>query len=391
MRNVSSTSKLPRVGTTIFTEMSALAQVHEALNMSQGFPDFQPPQPLQEAVVAAMAEGRNQYAPMAGDVRLREWIAANAEQQSGICYHPETEVTIGAGASSLIFAAIQALIHPGDDVMVLTPCYDLYEPAVELAGGNLVCVPLHAGTHRLDLAAMKAAWTESMRLVVVNVPNNPTGSTWSREDLGGLADLVEGTDALVVSDEVYGPMHHDGREVLSVTHEPRLRERALVFASFGKILHCTGWKIGYVTAPEALTREIRKVHQYDVFSTGAPFQAGIAVFLTSEAGAAHLAELASFYQSKRDRLVHGLKGSRWNVSPAEGGYFQLLGYGEFDDRDDRTTTADWCTRDQGLALIPLSPFFPEGGYDSKLVRICFAKNDDTIDQGIERLLNISNG
>lgn len=391
MRNVSSTSKLPRVGTTIFTEMSAMAQAHGALNMSQGFPDFQPPQPLQQAVVAAMAEGRNQYAPMTGDARLREWIAEDAEQRSGVRYHPQTEVTVGAGASSLIFATVQALIHPGDDVMVLTPCYDLYEPAVELAGGRLVCVPLQAETHRLDLPAMKAAWTESMRMVIVNVPNNPTGSTWSREDLRGLADLVEGTDALVVSDEVYGPMHHDGREVLSVTHEPRLRERALVFASFGKILHCTGWKIGYVTAPEALTREIRKVHQYDVFSTGAPFQAGIAAFLTSEAGAAHLAELASFYQSKRDRLVDGLRGSPWQVSPAEGGYFQLLGYGAFDDRDDRTTTADWCTRADGLALIPLSPFFPEGGHDSKLVRICFAKNDDTIDRGIERLLNIANG
>lgn len=391
MRNVSSTSKLPRVGTTIFTEMSAMAQAHGALNMSQGFPDFQPPQPLQQAVVAAMAEGRNQYAPMTGDTRLREWIAEDAERRSGVRYHPETEVTVGAGASSLIFATVQALIHPGDDVMVLTPCYDLYEPAVELAGGRLVCVPLQAETHRLDLPAMKAAWTESMRMVIVNVPNNPTGSTWSREDLRGLADLVEGTDALVVSDEVYGPMHHDGREVLSVTHEPRLRERALVFASFGKILHCTGWKIGYVTAPKALTREIRKVHQYDVFSTGAPFQAGIAAFLTSEAGAAHLAELASFYQSKRDRLVDGLRGSQWQVSPAEGGYFQLLGYGAFDDRDDRTTTADWCTRADGLALIPLSPFFPEGGHDSKLVRICFAKNDDTIDRGIERLLNIANG
>ena len=391
MRNVSSTSKLPRVGTTIFTEMSAMAQAHGALNMSQGFPDFQPPQPLQQAVVAAMAEGRNQYAPMTGDARLREWIAEDAEQRSGVRYHPETEVTVGAGASSLIFATVQALIHPGDDVMVLTPCYDLYEPAVELAGGRLVCVPLQAETHRLDLPAMKAAWTESMRMVIVNVPNNPTGSTWSREDLRGLADLVEGTDALVVSDEVYGPMHHDGREVLSVTHQPRLRERALVFASFGKILHCTGWKIGYVTAPKALTREIRKVHQYDVFSTGAPFQAGIAAFLTSEAGAAHLTELASFYQSKRDRLVDGLRGSQWQVSPAEGGYFQLLGYGAFDDRDDRTTTADWCTRADGLALIPLSPFFPEGGHDSKLVRICFAKNDDTIDRGIERLLNIANG
>lgn len=391
MRNVSSTSKLPRMGTTIFTEMSAMAQAHGALNMSQGFPDFQPPLPLQQAVITAMAEGHNQYAPMAGNIRLREWIAANAERESGVGYQPETEVTIGAGASSLIFATIQALIHPGDDVMVLTPCYDLYEPAVKLAGGNLVCVPLQAGTHRLDLAAMKAAWTASMRMVIVNVPNNPTGSTWSREDLKGLADLVEDTDALVLSDEVYGPMHHDGRDVLSVTHEPRLRERALVFASFGKILHCTGWKIGYATAPEALTREIRKIHQYDVFSTGAPFQAGIAAFLNSEAGTDHLTELAPFYQSKRDRLVNGLKGSPWQVSPAEGGYFQLLGYGAFDERDDRTATADWCSRENGLALIPLSPFYPKGGSDSKLVRICFAKNNDTIDQGIERLLNISNG
>ncbi|MBO74706.1 MAG: hypothetical protein CMD33_05490 [Flavobacteriales bacterium] len=200
MRNAKSTSKLPNVGTTIFTEMSAMAQAHGALNMSQGFPDFQPPKPLQAAVVAAMAKGRNQYAPMAGDIRLREWIAADAERRSGACFHPDTEVTIGAGASSLIFATIQALIHPGDEVMVLTPCYDLYEPAVELAGGRLVCVPLQADTHRLDLAAMKASWTESIRMVVINVPNNPTGSTWSREDLHGLAELVEGTNALVLSD-----------------------------------------------------------------------------------------------------------------------------------------------------------------------------------------------
>ena len=390
MRNVNLTSKLPGVGTTIFTEMSAMALTNGALNMSQGFPDFQPPKPLQQAVVTAMAEGRNQYAPMAGDVRLREWIAADSERRSGTRYHPDTEITIGAGASSLIFAAIQAVIHPGDHVMVLTPCYDLYGPAVELAGGTLICVPLQPNTHRLDLLAMEEAWTESTRLVVVNVPNNPTGSTWNREDLAGLADLVEGTSALVLSDEVYGPMQYDGRDVLTVTHEPRLRERAMVFASFGKILHCTGWKIGYATAPAALTSEIRKVHQYDVFSTGAPFQAGIAKFLNSDAGSKHLYELAPFYQSKRDRLIQGLDGSQWNLTPAEGGYFQLLGYGSFDDRDDRTVTADWCTRAEGLALIPLSPFYPQGGIDPKLVRVCFAKNDDTIDRGIERLLKISN-
>ena len=391
MRDLNQSSKLPRVGTTIFTEMSALATKHGALNMSQGFPDFHPPKPLQEEVVQAMASGSNQYAPMAGNVALREWIAGNAEVQTGAVYCPETEVTVGAGASSLIFAAIQALIHPGDEVMVLTPCYDLYQPAVELAGGTVVSVPLKPKTYRMDWAAMKAAWSDAMRMVIVNVPNNPTGATWNRDDLGKLADLVEGTNAYVISDEVYGPMHHDGREVLSASHERRLRDRSLVFASFGKVLHCTGWKIGYVLAPAEISRELRKVHQYDVFSTGAPFQAGIAAFMNSASGQAHMAELASFYQAKRDRLINGLAGSKWQFSPAEGGYFQVLDYSAFEERDDRTATSAWCTQPNGLALIPLSPFYPDGLAGGQSVRICFAKGDDTIDLGIERLLTISNG
>lgn len=391
MRDLNQCSKLPRVGTTIFTEMSALAAAHGALNMSQGFPDFQPPKPLQDEVVRAMASGRNQYAPMAGDVSLREWIAANAEATSGARYCPETEVTVGAGASSLIFAAIQALIHPGDEVMVLTPCYDLYQPAVELAGGTVVSVPLKADSYRMDHQAMASAWSDAMRMVIVNVPNNPTGATWNRGDLQKLADLVEETNAYVVSDEVYGPMHHDSRDVLSAAHEPRLRDRSLVFASFGKVLHCTGWKIGYVLAPADITRELRKVHQYDVFSTGAPFQAGIAAFMNSTSGKSHMAELASFYQTKRDRLVDGLAGSKWQFTPAEGGYFQVLDYSAFDERDDRSTTSSWCRQPDGLALIPLSPFYPDGLVRGRSVRVCFAKGNDTIDLGIERLLKISNG
>lgn len=391
MRDLNQSSKLPRVGTTIFTEMSALAQQHGALNMSQGFPDFQPPHALQNEVVKAMAAGLNQYAPMAGLPALREWIAADAQAKSGANYCPDTEVTVGAGASSLIFAAIQALIHPGDEVMVLTPCYDLYQPAVELAGGKVISVPLKAGSYRMDWEAMERAWSDSMRLVIVNVPNNPTGATWSRDDLRKLADLVEGTAAYVISDEVYGPMHHDGREVVSASHEPRLRDRSLVFASFGKVLHCTGWKIGYVLAPADITRELRKVHQYDVFSTGAPFQAGIAAFLSSAVGRAHMEELASFYQAKRDRLIRGLAGSSWRFTPAEGGYFQVLDYSAFEERGDRDATKAWCTQPDGLALIPLSPFYPNGLEGGRSVRICFAKGDDTIDLGIERLLNISNG
>ena len=384
-------SKLPHVGTTIFTEMSAMAQRFNALNMSQGFPDFQPPHSLQTAVSRAMASGHNQYAPMAGNIALREWIAKDIETRTGAVFHPGDELTVGAGASSLIFAAIQALVGPGDEVMVLTPCYDLYEPAIALAGGTVIAVPLKSEGFHLDLEAISRAWTPKIRMLIVNIPNNPTGATWNRQELAGLADLVQDSNAFVLSDEVYGPMHYDGKEALSIAHEPRLHNRSIIAASFGKVLHCTGWKIGYVTATETISREIRKVHQYDVFSTGAPLQAGIVEFLSSEEGKEHMATLAHFYATKRDRLVEGLKGSRWSLRPAEGGYFQILDYGSFDDRQDRAVTTAWCQQPEGLALIPLSPFFPseQEKAANRSVRICFAKNDDTLDLGIERLLNIS--
>ena len=384
-------SKLPHVGTTIFTEMSAMAQQFDALNMSQGFPDFQPPHSLQTAVARAMASGHNQYAPMAGNIALRDWIAKDIETRTGAVFQPGDEITVGAGASSLIFAAIQALVGPGDEVMVLTPCYDLYEPAIALAGGSVIAVPLNSEDFHLDLEAMSRAWTSKIRLLIVNIPNNPTGATWNRQELAGLADLIQDSNAFVLSDEVYGPMHYDGKEALSIAHEPRLHSRSIIAASFGKVLHCTGWKIGYVAAAETISREIRKVHQYDVFSTGAPLQAGIAEFLASEEGNEHMATLAHFYETKRNRLVRGLQGSGWKLKPAEGGYFQILDYGDFDDRQDRAVTAAWCQQPKGLALIPLSPFLPHAHEKAanRSVRICFAKNDETLDRGIKRLLKIA--
>jgi methionine aminotransferase len=387
-------SKLPDVGTTIFTEMSARAQESGALNMSQGFPDFNPPDSLQKMVHQAMRDGHNQYAPMAGNQSLREWIAEDVHHRTQHSCCPDSEITIGAGASSLIFATIQALVQPNDEVIVLAPCYDLYEPAVQLAGGRLRVVPLKHDDFHLDFNSLRAALSQQTRLLIVNIPNNPTGAIWTMDELDELAALVKDLDTLILSDEVYGPMHYDGKQALSILHQQELRKRSLVTASFGKILHATGWKIGYLIASSDWTREIRKVHQYDVFSTGAPFQEGISRFLSSPHGAAHLEELAGFYQEKRDRLLTGLAGSSWSFTSAEAGYFQVLDYSAFDDRDDRSATKSWCSQPagKGIALIPLSPFFPamdEHQTTRKQVRVCFAKNDVTLDHGIERLLKLT--
>ena len=386
-------SKLPCVGTTIFTEMSARAQESGALNMSQGFPDFNPPEVLQEMVHQAMRDGHNQYAPMAGNQSLREWIGNDVHHRTQHTCCPDSEITVGAGASSLIFAAIQALVQSNDEVIVLAPCYDLYEPAVQLAGGRLRVVPLRSDDFHLDLNALDEALSDQTRLIIVNIPNNPTGAIWTMSELDELAELVKGSDTLILSDEVYGPMHYDGKPALSILHQPELRKCSLVTASFGKILHATGWKIGYLIAPPEWTREIRKVHQYDVFSTGAPFQEGISRFLSSAEGVAHIEGLADFYQKKRDRLIAGLTGSPWSFVPTEAGYFQVLDYSAFDERDDRSATKSWCSQQkgEGIALIPLSPFFPardEQQTPRKQVRVCFAKNDATLDQGIERLLKL---
>lgn len=385
-------SKLPQVGTTIFTEMSALASEHGALNVAQGFPDLAPPAALRQAVARAMESGANQYAPMAGNIRLREWIAADCEQRTGTTYHPADEITIGAGASSMLFAAIMALVSEGDEVIIMEPAYDLYAPVVRLAGGTVRRLERNLPDYDLDYQGLRTMLSRHTRMVVVNSPHNPTGATWGREDLEELHRCLDGSDAIVLSDEVYGPIVHDGREALSAAHHPALAARTLIAGSFGKVLHATGWKIGWLAGPAALMAEVRKVHQYDVFSTGAPFQAGIAEFLSQEAGQTHLAELASTYTALRNRLCAGLRDTAWSFAPAEGGYFQVLDYAAFHSGSDQDVVRDWTRAPQGIATIPLSSFYDPSHplrTESTRIRVCFAKQPDTLDLAIERLRRLA--
>lgn len=384
-------SKLPHVGTTIFTEMSALARAHGALNVSQGFPDMEPPAPLVSAVSAAMQSGSaaNQYAPMAGHMVLREWIAEDMATRFGVSYDPEREVTVGAGASSLIFAAIQAWVGENDEVILMEPAYDLYAPAVRLAGGVIRRVERRADDDGVDFEALRAVLDRRTRLVILNSPHNPTGACMRPEDLEALHQVLAASHAILLSDEVYGPIVHDGRPVTSVAGHPGLAERSLVAQSFGKILHATGWKVGSLVGPAGLMEEVRKVHQYDVFSTAGPMQLGIAAFLRSEAGQAHLAGLAAMYTAKRNRLLNGIRDTRWRFRPAEGGFFQTLSYAGFLDEPDGRVTRGW-TRFPAirLATIPVSAFYDARHpmrTSSTRIRICFAKGDDTIDQAVERL------
>lgn len=385
-------SKLPHVGTTIFTEMSALAAAHGALNVAQGFPDFAPPPALRQAVVRAMEDGANQYAPMAGNLRLREWIAADYAERTGTAYDPEHEITIGAGASSVLFAAIMALVSEGDEVVIMEPAYDLYAPVVRLAGGTVRRLERPMPEYGLDFAALRTVMNRHTRMVIVNSPHNPTGAVWSREDLEELHRLLDGSDAILLSDEVYGPLVHGGREALSAAHHGPLAARSLIAGSFGKVLHATGWKIGWLAGPNDLMAEVRKVHQYDVFSTGAPFQAGIAAFLRHEEGAAHLARLAATYSALRDRLCGGLHDTAWAFTPAQGGYFQVLDYGAFERGPDQDVVRRWTRQADGIATIPLSSFYDPSHAmrtESTRVRVCFAKQEDTLDRALERLRKLA--
>ena len=378
-------SKLPQVGTTIFTEMSALAQQHGAVNVSQGFPDIPPPQGLVEAAVKALHDGAHQYAPMAGRLDLRDWICSHHAERHGATYKPATECTIGAGASSLLFAAITAFVNPGDEVVVQTPAYDLYAPAVQLAGGRLVEVPLLNDDGAWNLEPLLSAIHEQTRLVILNTPHNPTGTVCPPGFLDALADHLQSKPTIVLSDEVYGPIVHDGTAEISLAGHPILRERGLAFGSFGKLLQVTGWKIGWAVGPAALTAEIRKVHQYDVFSTGAPLQAALATFLPTAEGRAHIEDLPAMYQAKRDHLLSGLKGTAWEWTQAGGGFFQVLDARNLIDGDDGHWAREW-TRTHGVATIPMSAFFAP---PTPQLRICFAKEETTLDAAIERLRHIA--
>ncbi len=376
-------SRLPRVGTTIFTVMSALAQQHDAVNLGQGFPDFEGDSRLIDAVDAAMRRGLNQYPPMAGVPALREAVAAKIASIYGHAYDPGSEITITAGATQAILTAILAVVHPGDEVIVLDPCYDSYEPNIELAGGKPVHVPLTAGSFEPDFERIRAAITPHTRLIVINSPHNPSGTVWSAQHVQQLAELLRGTDILVISDEVYEHMVFDGGRHESVSRHPELAARSFVVSSFGKTYHVTGWKIGYVCAPAPLMAEFRKVHQFNVFTVNTPMQHGLAAFM---ADASHHLGLPAFYQRKRDRFRAGLARTRLRALPSRGTYFQCVDYSAVSDQPEEAFSR-WLTTEIGVAAIPLSAFY-QGGFEQRMVRFCFAKKDETLDLALERLAGL---
>lgn len=375
-------TKLPKVGTTIFTVMSQLAVEHGAVNLGQGFPDFNVPERLIESLDRAMRAGHNQYAPMTGIPALRQAIAAKTERCYGYRPNADTEITVTSGASEAIFDAVLAVVRPGDEVIVLDPCYDCYEPAIDLAGGKAVHVPLDPVTFAVPWDKVRAAVSPRTRLLMVNSPHNPSGAMFSADDMAQLFDLLDGTHMYLLSDEVYEHIVFDGALHESVLRYPQLRERAFVISSFGKTYHCTGWKLGYCIAPPALSAEFRKVHQYNTFCTFAPAQWAFAEMI--EAEPEHYEQLGAFYQAKRDRFREQLLTTKLKPLPVPGGYFQLVDYSAVSDLDD-AAFCRWLTTEKGVAAIPLSPFYETAPQGQRLARLCFAKNEATLDAAIGRL------
>jgi len=373
-------SRLPSVGTTIFTVMSALAARTGAINLGQGFPDFDCDPALVDAVAAAMRAGHNQYPPMTGIPALRQAVSDKIALTTGHRYDPDSEITITAGATQGILSTVLALVHPGDDVIVLEPCYDSYGPSITLAGGNVVRVPLEPGTWRPDFDALARALTPRTRLVIVNTPHNPSGTVWTAGERTRFAALLAPTRALVLSDEVYEHMVFDGVEHASMSGLPELAARSVVVSSFGKTFHVTGWKVGYVAAPAALMREFRKVHQFNVFTVNAPMQHGIAAFL---ADPSHWRTLAPFYQARRDRFRAGLAATPLKLLPCEGTYFQCVDYSALSDEGD-LAFCEWLATEVGVAAIPMSAFHDQAP-DMRVIRFCFAKKESTLDEALRRL------
>ena len=376
-------TKLPAVGTTIFTVMSALATEKGAVNLGQGFPDFDCDPRLVNAVTQAMTQGLNQYPPMTGVPALREAVSTKIEAMYGRKYDPASEITITAGATQAIITAILAVVRPGDEVIVLEPCYDSYVPNIELAGGTVVRVPLVPGTFRPDFDLIGAALTPKTRAILVNSPHNPSATVWSREDMLRLQDLLAPTDVLLISDEVYEHMVFDGQAHQSAARFPGLAARAFIVSSFGKTYHVTGWKVGYVAAPASLTTEFRKVHQFNVFTVNTPVQHGLAAYM---ADPNPHRDLPAFYQRKRDLFREGLARTRFKVLGTQGSYFQCVdisGVSELGEAD----FCKWLTTEIGVAAIPLSAFYGSG-FDQRVVRFCFAKKDETLNEALRRLARI---
>ena len=378
-------TKLPAVGTTVFSKMSALAAEHGAVNLGQGFPDFACDPALVDMVDAAMRAGHNQYPMMTGAPILREAIAAKVEGLYGKKYSPASEITVTAGASQAITTAILCCVHAGDEVIVIEPAYDCYLPAIELAGGVAVTVSMTTNDagYSVPWDQVAAAVTPRTRLIIINSPHNPTGSVFRAADMHALTDIVRGTDILILSDEVYEHMVFDGQRHESVCRYPDLAERSFVVSSFGKTYHVTGWKVGYVAAPASMMAEFRKVHQYNVFTVNTPMQHGIASYM---ANPAPYLELPAFYQRKRDLFREGLANSRFTLLPADGTYFQCVRYGAISSILE-SAFAEWLTSEIKVAAIPVSAFYARG-QESGIVRFCFAKQDDTLRLALERLARL---
>lgn len=376
-------SKLPWVGTTIFTVMSKLAADCGAINLSQGFPDFQADPSLFEATMRAMCDGRNQYPPMIGMPELRAAIADKVEALYGARYDADREITVTAGATQAIFTAIAAFVRSGDEAIVFAPFYDSYVPSIETVGGKAVYAQLRFPDYKPDWDAVRALLTPRTRMIIINSPNNPTGSLFDADDLAALAEITRNTDIVVLSDEVYEHIVFDGARHASVAAHPELATRSLAVSSFGKTYHITGWKIGYVFGPAELMTEFRKVHQFNVFTVNTPCQIGIADYMRD--ASRHLG-LAAFYQHKRDYFRAQMRDSRFELLPCRGTYFQLARYDAIADLPDREF-AEWMTREVGVAVIPVSVFYPDGR-DDHVVRFCFAKQEVTLTAAGERLRKV---
>jgi methionine transaminase len=377
-------SKLPHIGTTIFTVMTNRARELGAINLAQGFPDYDAPARLKDLVAYHVAAGHNQYAPMIGVAELREQISLKLGASYGRLLDSESEITITLGATEGIFSAVLALVHPGDEVILFDPSYDSYAPAVLLAGGRPIHIPLEPPRFHIDWQRVRQSVSPRTRLVMLNSPHNPTGTVAAASDLDVLAEILRPTQAFVLSDEVYEHMVFDETRHASIVAHPELYDRGVAVFSFGKTMHATGWRVGYTVAPAAITREIRRVHQFNTFSIAAPLQHAIADFLKKYPE--HNAGLGEFYQRKRDRFLELLRNSSFSWTPSSGTYFQLLDYSAVAPQNDMEF-ADTLLREAGVAAIPISPFYANAPKLSVL-RFCFAKNDSTLEEAAERLCRV---
>ncbi len=383
MHTPSLQSKLPNVGTTIFTVMSALAAQKNAVNLGLGFPDFDCDPKLVDAVTTAMQQGLNQYPPMTGVAPLRQAIVTKIADLYGHNYDVNSEITVTAGATQAIITAILAVVHAGDEVIVLEPCYDSYVPNIELAGGVAVRVPLTPGSFRPDFDRIAAALTPRTRALVINSPHNPSGTVWSADEMRKLQELLAPTNVILISDEVYEHMVFDGQQHQSAACWPGLAARAFIVSSFGKTYHVTGWKVGYVAAPESLSAEFRKVHQFNVFTVNTPVQYGLASYM---ADPTPYRQLPAYYQRKRDLFRSGLERTKFRLLPGEGTYFQCVNIADVSDLSE-TEFCKWLTSEIGVAAIPMSAFYGNG-FDQRVVRFCFAKKDDTLNAALDRLARL---